>query len=58
MAEGLFRSEPKALAEALTCACFLGRTSVAIYLLTHGIDPSGGAGTGLNAFHPEDRRVR
>ena len=49
--EGRFRDEPKILAEALTCACFLGRTGVATYLLTHGIDPSGGAGTGLNAFH-------
>ena len=49
--EGRFSSEPKALAEALTCACFLGRTSVASALLTHGVDPSGGAGTGLNAFH-------
>jgi Ankyrin repeats (3 copies) len=49
--EGRFRNEPKALAEALTCACFLGRTGVANYLLTHGIDPAGGAGTGLNAFH-------
>jgi hypothetical protein len=49
--EGRFRNQPKALAEALTCACFLGRTNVATYLLTHGLDPSGGAGTGLNAFH-------
>src|SRR5580765_3479676 len=49
--QGRFRNEPKALAEALTCACFLGRTSVATYLLAHGLDSSGGAGTGLNAFH-------
>jgi hypothetical protein len=49
--EDRFRDEPAALAEALTCACFLGRTAVATYLLTHGIDPSGGIGTGLNAFH-------
>jgi ankyrin repeat protein len=49
--EGRFRNEPKALAEALTCACFLGRTDVVEYLLRDGIDPSGGAGTGLNAFH-------
>jgi hypothetical protein len=49
--EGWFRNEAKALAEALTCACFLGRTGVASYLLTHGVDPSGGMGTGLNAFH-------
>ena len=49
--EGRFHDEPKALAEALTCACFLGHTDVATYLLNQGLDPSGGAGTGLNAFH-------
>jgi hypothetical protein len=49
--EGRFRNEAKAMAEAVTCACFLGRTNVAEYLLTHGVDPSGGSGTGLNAFH-------
>ena len=49
--QGRFHNESKLLAEALTCACFLGRTGVATYFLTHGIDPSGGAGTGLNAFH-------
>jgi Ankyrin repeats (3 copies) len=48
---GLFRDQPKALAEALTCASFLGRTTVAEYLLRHGVDPSGGAGTGLDALH-------
>jgi ankyrin repeat protein len=49
--EGRFRDEPQALAEALTCACFLGRTNVAEYFLKLGVDASGGAGTGLNAFH-------
>lgn len=49
--EGCFDDEPNALAEALTCACFLGRTEVANYLLTRGVDPSTGAGTGLNALH-------
>ncbi len=49
--EGLFQDQPKALSEALTCACFLGRTDVAEYLLKQGVDPSGGSGTGLNAFH-------
>ena len=48
---GLFDAEPQALAEALTCACFNGRTGVAEYLLARGVDPSGGAGTGLNSFH-------
>lgn len=48
---GLFADEPAALAEALTCACFLGRTSVADYLLAQGLDPSAGANTGLDGFH-------
>jgi len=48
---GRFIGEAAALAEALTCACFLGRTEVADYLLTHGVDPSAGAGTGLDALH-------
>src|SRR5437763_15168276 len=48
---GLFASEPKALAEAFTCACFNGCTSVVEYFLARGIDPSGGINTGLNAFH-------
>ncbi len=49
--EGRFSNEPKVLAEALTCACFLGRTSVADYLLTQGVDPSVGSATGLDALH-------
>jgi hypothetical protein len=48
---GHFEAEPKALAEALACACFLGRTSVAEFLLARGVDPSAGDGTGMNAFH-------
>jgi hypothetical protein len=48
---GLFTDEPRALREALTCACFLGRTSVADYLLAQGVDPSAGANTGLDGFH-------
>jgi hypothetical protein len=48
---GLFEKEPKALAEALTCACFNGCTSVAETLLRQGVDPEAGNGTGLNAFH-------
>jgi len=47
----LFANEPEALAEALTCACFLGHTSVAEYLLDQGVDPAAGFATGLNAFH-------
>jgi hypothetical protein len=49
--EGRFRDEPHALAEAMTCACFLGLTDVAEYLLKNSVDASGGVGTGLNAFH-------
>ena len=48
---GLFAEEPEALAEAFTCACFLGYTTVAEYLLNKGMDPAGGFKTGLNAFH-------
>lgn len=47
----LFADEPKALEEALTCACFNGRTEVVDYLLAHGVDAPGGANTGLNGFH-------
>ena len=48
---GLFANEPDALAEAFTCACFLGYTSTAEYLLDNGVDLAGGFKTGLNAFH-------
>lgn len=48
---GLFGDEPEALAEAFSCACFLGKTEVAGYLLDHGVDPLAGMGTGMNAFH-------
>ena len=49
--KGNFDGEPKALNEALTCACFNGRTLVADFLLKKGVDPAAGANTGLNAFH-------
>jgi hypothetical protein len=49
--QGRFRDQSKALAEALTCASFLGRMSVAEYLLKQGVEPSGAAGTGLDALH-------
>jgi hypothetical protein len=48
---GYFKDEPKALSEALACACFNGRTSVAEYLMKHGVDPLAGFGTGMNGFH-------
>lgn len=46
-----FFGHDQELGEALTCACFNGRTEVAEYLLNRGIAPSGGAGTGLDAIH-------
>lgn len=49
--EGLFATEPAALAEAFTCACFNGCTPVMEHFLTKGVNPMGGINTGLNAFH-------
>lgn len=49
--QGLFANEPEALAEALACACFLGQTEVARFLLNHGVDVAAGNGTGTNGFH-------
>ena len=49
--EGRFLEHDQELAEALTCACFNGNTSVAEYLLNRGITPSGGSATGLDAIH-------
>ena len=48
---GEFDDEPEALAEALTCACWLGQTGVAARLLDRGVAPSGGMGTGMSALH-------
>lgn len=48
---GLFAEEPRALAEAFTCACFNGRNEVVDYLLAQGVHPDGGQETGLTAFH-------
>jgi len=50
----LKRIEPldaEAQAEALTCACFLGRTDIAEALLERGVDPAAGNRTGLDALH-------
>lgn len=49
--QGRFGDEQEALAEALTCACFNGRTEAAEHLLAQGLEPSAGASTGMNAFH-------
>lgn len=48
---GAFASEPQALAEALTTACWLGEVEVARYLLDLGVDPEAGTATGMNALH-------
>lgn len=48
---GRFAAEPRALAEALTCACFLGADDVARTLLSGGVDPTAGNATGLDAIH-------
>jgi ankyrin repeat protein len=50
-AAGRLHSYPNAVAEALTCACFLGTTLVAQYLLQAGVDPTAGSGTGMDALH-------
>jgi hypothetical protein len=44
-------ADPKVLAEALTCACFLGCTRIAEKLLSRHIDPASGNATGLDALH-------
>ena len=49
--EGRFTDEPDALDEALTCASFLGYVDVVRYFLKQGVNPSGGAATGMNALH-------
>ena len=48
---GCFADHPEALAEALTCAAFLGAMEPLEYLLGIGVSPDGGAATGLNALH-------
>lgn len=48
--KGLFGGHESELAEALTCACFNGRTEVAESLLGRGVPPLGGSGSGLDAL--------
>lgn len=48
---GRFDDQPDALAEAFTCACFLGRVDEAERLLGRGAELAGGSRTGLNAMH-------
>lgn len=46
-----FDNEPDALAEALSCACMLGRTATATYLIDAGVDPYAGMKTWLAGPH-------
>jgi len=48
---GYFENEPEVLAEAVTCASFLGRARLVAYLLDKGVDPSAGMRSGMNGFH-------
>ncbi len=48
---GSFDAEPEMLAEALSCACMLGRTATARYLIEHGVDPYAGMKTWLSGPH-------
>lgn len=48
---GKFEDHPKLLAEALTCACMLGRTETARYLIDAGVDPYAGMKTLLAGPH-------
>jgi hypothetical protein len=48
---GYFKNEPKALNEALACACFNGQTRVAKFLMDRGVEVIAGDGTGMNGFH-------
>ena len=48
---GRFDGHSEMLAETLTCACMLGRTETAAYLLDNGVDPYLGMRTGLAGPH-------
>lgn len=48
---GRFDGNAAELAEALTCACFLGRDRTAGALLAGGVDLTAGSATGLDALH-------
>ena len=49
--DGQFEEAPETLAEALSCACMLGRTETAAYLIDHGVDPYAGMKTWLAGPH-------
>jgi hypothetical protein len=46
-----FEKHPAELAEVLSNACFLGRTSVVRALLDAGVDPAAGTGCGMDGLH-------
>jgi len=48
---GKFSDEPELLAEALSCACMLGRTETARFLVENGVDPYAGMKTWLSGPH-------
>lgn len=48
---GKFADEPEMLAEALSCACMLGRTDTAKFLLDKCVDPYAGMKTWLAGPH-------
>lgn len=50
-AAGKFDGQSDMLAEALTCACMLGRTETARYLIESGVDPYAGMKTWLAGPH-------
>lgn len=49
--DGKFKDEPEMLAEALSCACMLGRTETAAFLIDSGVDPYAGMRTWLAGPH-------
>lgn len=49
--DGCFADHPAELAEALSCAAFVGAIDTMRYLLAADVAPEGGSGTGLNALH-------
>ena len=49
--KGQFEDAPETLAEALSCACMLGRTETASYLIDHGVNPYAGMKTWLAGPH-------
>lgn len=48
---GYFEEEPQALAEAVTCASFLGRAKLVAHLIDNHVDPVAGMRSGMNGFH-------